>query len=137
VTGETNEVQASACPFCERIARSDYLAERGTCVAFADAHPLTNGHVLVVPRRHAPRLLQLTDEEATDLWDLALSLARGLKAGGREAEFNLGLNEGEAAGQTIGHVHLHLIPRRPGDVAEPRGGIRWIMPERARYWEDG
>jgi len=58
-----------------------------------------------------------------------------LLGGGGPAGFNIGVNVGEAAGQTVFHVHVHLIPRYAGDQKDPRGGVRWVLPERARYWE--
>ena len=90
--------------------------------------------MLVVPVRHEARLLSLGTDEADDLWQLALHVARNL--GDDDHDFNIGINEGPNAGQTIPHVHLHVIPRRPGDVEDPRGGVRWMIPRRAVYWED-
>ncbi len=105
-------------------------------MAFADTHPLTPGHTLVVPARHVPSLLLLSDDELRDLWLLALRVCRDMREEEPYLDFNLGVNEGPAAGQTIEHVHLHVIPRRSGDMRDPRGGIRWILPEKAPYWED-
>jgi len=104
-------------------------------VAFPDLHPLTPGHTLIVPVRHVARVLDLSDDERRDLWGLALETER-LLAQGDADDFNLAVNDGPAAGQTVGHLHLHVIPRRSGDVADPRGGVRWMMPERAVYWEE-
>ena len=125
---------APDCPFCARIAAGDYSARRSEAVAFPDLHPLTPGHTLIVPVRHVARLLELSDEERRDLWELAIETERKLAVGGAD-DFNLAVNDGLAAGQTIGHVHLHVIPRREGDVDDPRGGVRWMIPERAVYWE--
>ena len=123
----------SDCPFCSRIAAGDYTARQGGAVAFPDLFPLTPGHMLVAPVRHTPRLLSLSEEESDDLWILALSTARSL-LGGEVRAFNLGVNDGPHAGQTVPHVHLHVIPRRAGDVEDPRGGVRWMIPRRAVYW---
>jgi len=122
------------CPFCKRIAAGEYTDRRGSAVAFPDSYPLTPGHMLAVPVRHEARLLSLSTEEAGDLWDLALLVARNLVGDGQD--FNIGVNEGPDAGQTIPHAHLHVIPRRAGDVEDPRGGIRWMIPDRAVYWEE-
>jgi diadenosine tetraphosphate (Ap4A) HIT family hydrolase len=122
------------CPFCERIGRRDFNAERGRVVAFPDAHPLTPGHTLVVPRRHVSRLQDLEPDELTDLWLLGVAVCRDFEQEIGARDFNLGINAGRAAGQTIEHLHLHVIPRREGDVEDPRGGIRWVIPRRAEYW---
>ena len=127
-------MRVTECVFCQKIARGEIVAEGERSVAFADAHPLTPGHLLIVPTRHVARLLELSRDEVADLWLLAIGLADRNTEQWGTADFNIGLNEGPLAGQTIGHVHLHLIPRRAGDVTEARGGIRWIIPERAAYW---
>ena len=126
---------SSDCPFCSRIAAGDYSARSSEAVAFPDLHPLMPGHTLIVPVRHVARLLELSDEERRDLWELAIETERKLAVGGAD-DFNLAVNDGSAAGQTIGHVHLHVIPRREGDVDDPRGGVRWMIPGRAVYWEE-
>jgi diadenosine tetraphosphate (Ap4A) HIT family hydrolase len=123
------------CLFCERIAAGDLLAENALAAAFADAFPLTPGHALIVPRRHEPDFLALASDEQGAVWALVVPVRRRIEEYHRPDGYNLGVNVGAAAGQTIGHVHLHVIPRYRGDVTEPRGGIRWIIPERARYWD--
>jgi diadenosine tetraphosphate (Ap4A) HIT family hydrolase len=124
------------CPFCDRINARDHVAERATAVAFPDAFPLTPGHTLVVPRRHLALLSQFEPHELTDLWLLGTSLCSELAREHNASGFNLGINLGRSAGQTIEHLHLHVIPRYDGDAEDPRGGIRWVMPGRARYWLD-
>jgi diadenosine tetraphosphate (Ap4A) HIT family hydrolase len=125
----------AACPFCERIARGEVAHSEGSAVAFPDGYPLTQGHTLVVPRRHEPDYLALTDEETADMWRLARVVCRDLQEREGADGFNIGINVGRAAGQTVPHVHLHVIPRFEGDTDDPRGGVRWIVPSRARYWE--
>jgi diadenosine tetraphosphate (Ap4A) HIT family hydrolase len=78
----------------------------------------------------------LAPEEQSDLIHLATECKRILDAKYAPAGYNLGINDGAAAGQTVMHVHLHLIPRYDGDVPDPRGGIRWVLPDKAKYWED-
>ena len=125
------------CPFCDLIAtRQDLLADDAACVAFFDAFPLSPGHVLVVPRRHEPDFLALAPHECSAILRMAFDLRAVLESRFHPHGFNLGVNVGAAAGQTVGHAHLHLIPRYRGDVADPRGGIRWMIPERAPYWKD-
>lgn len=122
------------CPFCERIARRDFRYERGSAVGFPDAHPLTPGHTLVVPRRHLIHLDDFEPDELAELWLLGTIVCRDLQQELQTSAFNLGVNLERAAGQTVEHVHLHVIPRYEGDVEDPRGGIRWVIPDRARYW---
>jgi diadenosine tetraphosphate (Ap4A) HIT family hydrolase len=90
---------------------------------------------LVVSRRHEPDFLALDPAEQQAVLALAAEVAARLRAERAPDGYNLGVNVGAAAGQTVDHAHLHVIPRYRGDVADPRGGIRWIIPGRARYWE--
>ena len=132
-------VQPSECPLCRRIAAGDLLGRSpdDRVVAFRDAFPLAEGHTLVVPRRHEVDLLGLTREESAALWELAMDVAAQVRAESGADGLTVGVNVGEAAGQTVAHVHLHIVPRHVGDVPDPRGGIRWVIPERAAYWEPG
>lgn len=124
------------CPFCQRLAaHHGLIAATSLCAAFYDTTPLNPGHALVVPRRHEPDFLALTGDEHGDIMRTAAELRALLDQRYRPDGFNLGVNVGDAAGQTIAHAHLHLIPRFTGDVPEPRGGIRWLIPERAPYWD--
>ncbi len=113
------------------------MAENDLAVAFADAFPLSLGHCLVVPRRHEADFLALTSQEQAAVWALVAPVRRSIEGDRVPDGYNIGINVGEAAGQTVVHAHLHVIPRYRGDVADPRGGIRWIIPARARYWEAG
>lgn len=123
----------SPCPFCtlphERIADQ---SER--TVAIRDAFPVTPGHTLLIPIRHVGSFFELDDEEQDDLLRLLRRVRARLVAEFRPDGFNIGINDGSAAGQTVPHMHLHLIPRRLRDVADPRGGVRWVVPDKARYW---
>jgi diadenosine tetraphosphate (Ap4A) HIT family hydrolase len=128
-------VCAMGCLFCERLAAGDLVAENGLAGAFFDGFPLSPGHCLAVPRRHEPDFLALSAEEQTAVWALVPPVRRRIESDGRPDGYNIGINVGEAAGQTVSHAHLHVIPRYRGDVVDPRGGIRLIIPARARYWE--
>jgi diadenosine tetraphosphate (Ap4A) HIT family hydrolase len=125
------------CPFCQRLALPDLLAESDLAVAFKDGFPVSPGHALIVPRRHVADLFELTAEEQAALWQLLPEVKTRLDARHAPAGYNVGVNVGVAAGQTVGHVHVHLIPRYVGDVVDPRGGVRWVVPERAAYWKAG
>jgi diadenosine tetraphosphate (Ap4A) HIT family hydrolase len=121
------------CPFC-RLEKSRILLENESAIAFYDAFPVADGHTLIVPKRHFASLFDLPEEEQESLWRL-VALVRGrLMAELKPDGFNIGLNDGTAAGQTVLHAHVHVIPRRNGDVPDARGGIRWIIPNKAAYW---
>jgi diadenosine tetraphosphate (Ap4A) HIT family hydrolase len=121
------------CPFCD-FEPSRIVTASKSAIAFKDAFPLTEGHTLVVPRQHVESIYALPAEEHADLWAFVAEVRHFLIAELGVNAFNVGVNDGTAAGQTIEHAHIHVIPRRPGDVDDPRGGIRYIIPDKARYW---
>jgi diadenosine tetraphosphate (Ap4A) HIT family hydrolase len=108
--------------------------ENGTVLAVEDAHPVTPGHMLICTRRHAADWFAMTDLERQHADEL-LRVLRGQIAGedATVVGFNIGANCGEPAGQTVMHAHIHLIPRRLGDVAKPRGGVRGVVPAKQAY----
>lgn len=113
------------CLFCHTDTPDNrVIARSGTCYARADNYPASKGHTEVVPSRHVESALDLTDQEITDAW----RLLRQLAAQGDADGWTIGINEGRAAGRTVDHVHIHLIPRRFGDVPDPRGGVRNVLP---------
>jgi diadenosine tetraphosphate (Ap4A) HIT family hydrolase len=126
-------VNQPACPFCV-LPKERVLLETETTLAFFDGYPVTEGHALVIPKRHMASVFDLPSDELAALWT-QVSVVRKLLAEnyGPDA-FNIGVNDGAAAGQTVPHAHIHVIPRRNGDVVDPRGGVRWIIPEKAKYW---
>jgi diadenosine tetraphosphate (Ap4A) HIT family hydrolase len=121
------------CPFCN-LAPETILAEGPLALAVRDSYPLNPGHALIVPRRHVASWFDATAAEREEMLRLADDARRIIVERHAPDAFNLGINDGPAAGQTVAHLHLHLIPRYEGDVADPRGGVRWIIPERAAYW---
>ena len=124
------------CPFCDLPPQRIVRKSEG-CIAFADAYPVSPGHTLVIPKRHVASFFETTAEERSELFSL-LDWCRGeLIARHNVAGFNIGINDGKAAGQTVMHLHIHLIPRYAGDKADPRGGVRWIFPDKADYWSHG
>jgi diadenosine tetraphosphate (Ap4A) HIT family hydrolase len=123
------------CVFCARVAAGDFLCENEAAVAFMDVFPLSPGHSLIMPRRHEPDFLRLTADEGAAVWHLLSPVRDLLEQKFRPDGYNLGVNVGLAAGQTVDHAHLHVVPRYAGDVPEPRGGIRWIIPAKAAYWQ--
>lgn len=103
-------------------------------VVIRDAYPIATGHTLVLPRRHVGSFFDLELVEREAMLRLLDAARRELDGTLHPAGYNIGVNDGPAAGQTVPHVHMHLIPRFVGDQADPRGGVRWIFPERADYW---
>jgi diadenosine tetraphosphate (Ap4A) HIT family hydrolase len=121
------------CPFCE-VPDSAVLRSTTHALAIRDRFPVAPGHVLVVPRRHVASVFELSLDEWHDLWALVRDVRRSVTEFHDADGSNVGVNDGTAAGQTVEHAHVHLIPRREGDVEDPRGGVRWVVPSRADYW---
>jgi diadenosine tetraphosphate (Ap4A) HIT family hydrolase len=97
-------------------------------IAFTDGYPVAPGHTLVIPRRHVASIFDLAPEERTALWDLVAHIRGPLVQALHPDGFNIGINDGTAAGQTVMHAHVHLISRWTGDIPDPRGGVRWVIP---------
>jgi diadenosine tetraphosphate (Ap4A) HIT family hydrolase len=125
----------AGCPFCDRISVGSSVAyAEPFAVAFPDGFPVADGHLLVVPRRHLARLEELEAEEWLGVFGLVRQVCRELAGHGGVVGLNIGVNSGAAAGQTVEHAHVHVIPRRHGDVEDPRGGVRGVIAARADYW---
>lgn len=123
----------ASCPFCALPAeRILLLADEALVIR--DAFPVSPGHTLVVPRRHIGSFFELTDTERACMVELPAQAKAELDLSFQPHGFNIGINEGAAAGQTVPHLHLHLIPRYRGDAPDPRGGVRWVLPAKAKYW---
>ena len=121
------------CAFCA-LAPGRIILANDLALAFRDAFPLSPGHTLIIPRRHAASFFDITKAERDAVLSLLDAARTGLDAEYHPDGYNIGVNDGPAAGQTVGHLHLHLIPRYTGDREDPRGGIRWIISEKAKYW---
>ncbi|MBU5638973.1 HIT family protein [Geomonas sp. Red69] len=124
----------ATCPFC-RPDPAKVLLENELAFAFYDGFPVTLGHTLVVPKRHVASFFDISSEEQAALFDLVGKVRELLLEQHAPDAFNIGINDGVAAGQTVLHLHIHLIPRYAGDTEDPRGGVRWIMPVKAPYWK--
>jgi diadenosine tetraphosphate (Ap4A) HIT family hydrolase len=122
------------CPFCtlppERIIDSNNLA-----LVIRDGYPISPGHTLVIPKRHIGSWFEITQAEQQALLDLLAKAKAVLVTEFNPDGYNIGINDGPTAGQTVPHLHMHLIPRYKGDQEDPRGGVRWIIPGKAKYWE--
>ncbi len=129
-------VMSKDCLFCHVLVtdRQRIIAENDLCSAIRDGFPVTDGHTLVIPKRHAETFFDLTEEEVLACNRLLHEQRRAILRSDKSVQgFNIGMNAGEAAGQTQFHCHIHLIPRRLGDVENPRGGIRHVIPGKGFY----
>ena len=121
------------CPFCT-LPASRIIDRNEAGFVVRDAYPVTPGHTLVLPQRHVGTFFETTAEERSGLLSLLDSAKQRLDVEFAPAGYNIGINDGAAAGQTVSHLHIHLIPRYPLDQDDPRGGVRWVIPEKAKYW---
>ena len=121
------------CLFChlpfERIVAANEFG-----VVIRDAYPISPGHTLVIPRRHLGSFFDLEITEKNGLLNLLDQAKNTLDFEMKPKGYNVGINDGAVAGQTILHLHIHLIPRFEGDQKDARGGVRWIFPDKADYW---
>jgi ATP adenylyltransferase len=119
------------CPFCN--LESEKILECELSFAIYDGFPVNEGHALIIPKRHTANYFDLSLEEQKDCIELLNQVKGIVQEKYNPAGFNVGININEAAGQTVPHVHIHLIPRYEGDVEEPRGGVRGVIPEKRSY----
>ncbi len=121
------------CIFCD-IETSRIVAENDLAYAIYDGYPVTELHTLIIPKRHAETYFELTKEEREACHQLLVKLKDQIQLEDSAVDgFNIGTNNGESAGQTIFHCHIHLIPRRPGDMDNPKGGVRGVIPGKQQY----
>ena len=125
VSGDMN------CPFCS----SDRVVEgqNAHAIAVRDTYPVSTGHTLVIPRQHVADITELPSEAYDACFQLVRQTIEILRTENSSDGFNIGVNIGAAAGQTVFHAHIHVIPRYSGDVDKPRGGVRCVIPEKQNY----
>ena len=121
------------CPFCHPDAERELITESAQAYAISDKYPVSDGHALVLPKRHVPSYFALHPTEQAACWMLAQRVQMLLRARYHPDGFNVGINTGTAAGQTVPHAHIHIIPRYEGDVEHPNGGVRGVIPGAADY----
>lgn len=119
-------------PFLSR-PQSEWIASNDLAFAILDGYPVNPGHVLVIPKRLVSTWWEATREEQVAILDLLEVVKRQLDESHGPDGYNIGVNAGEAAGQTVFHLHVHLIPRYRGDMDDPRGGVRHVIPSRGNY----
>ena len=124
-----------SCYFCT-INQSSIIDSNDHGMVVRDGYPISLGHCLVISKRHIQSFFELTIAERGALMALLEAAKLTLDAEYHPDGYNIGINDGAEAGQTIPHLHIHLIPRYQGDCEDPRGGVRWIVPHKAKYWMD-
>lgn len=122
----------STSPFLAR-PRSDWVASNSLAFAIRDLYPVAPGHTLIVPHRLVATWFEATRDEKVAIIDLIEVVKETLQGEFRPDGYNVGFNAGEAAGQTVMHLHVHVIPRYRGDVEDPRGGVRHVIPGKGNY----
>ena len=124
----------SNCLFCT-IPQDRIIDSNEFGVAIRDGYPISPGHTLIIPKRHVGSWFSISSDERLGLEDLLCKAKDVLQQEFKPDGYNIGINDGLAAGQTVPHLHVHLIPRYNGDQDDPRGGVRWIIPNKAKYWK--
>jgi diadenosine tetraphosphate (Ap4A) HIT family hydrolase len=133
--GTLFNVQKPDCLFCDfgNPERNSIIVETELAYARWDDFPASKGHAGVVPKRHVESYFDLSDDELLAIYGLSKQVKEIADAKYYPDAYNIGVNDGEAAGRTIHHCHVHLIPRYVGDVENPRGGVRHIIPGKGNY----
>lgn len=126
-------MKGSDCLFCH-LDDKVIIDEHNSMIAIEDKFPVTPGHTLIIPKAHRCDYFELSHEEVSDLSTFLQRMRESiLRRDASITGFNIGMNCGESAGQTVFHCHVHLIPRRDGDCRNPKGGVRGVIPERQQY----
>ena len=122
------------CVFCKQfIQNREPIFENKLAIAYFDEFPVSKGHILIITKRHAATFFDITDEEQIAVIGLLNKCKKYIDEKYNPNGYNVGLNCGAAAGQSVMHIHMHLIPRYKGDVDNPRGGVRWVIPKKKNY----
>lgn len=121
------------CKFCEFFKEKKFDLENELAFAFWDANPVSKGHSIVMTKRHVRDFFETTKEERIAIFELIDKAKNIIDEKYKPTGYNIGMNCGVSAGQTVMHIHVHLIPRYDGDVENPRGGVRGVIPEKKDY----
>jgi len=120
------------CIFCN-IEKERIINENEVAFAIYDSFPVSQGHILVIPKKHINNYFEADSQTKDELWKLIDECKEIVDKKFNPAGYNIGINCGEAAGQTVMHLHIHLIPRYKGDIENPRGGVRGVIPDKRIY----
>lgn len=130
-----DKIMSNDCIFC--ILREErVICECDYTKTFIDTYPASLGHTLIVPKRHFTTYFEATKEELLAIGKAVQNAKKILDEEFSPDGYNIGVNNGQAAGQSVMHLHVHLIPRYKGDVEDPKGGVRWVLKNKANYWDD-
>ena len=121
-----------SCPFCN-VADNDVVLKGDLCFAIYDRFPVNKGHILIIPHRHFSDYFDATPEEKREIISLIDEAKKLIEEKYNPDGFNIGINVGKYAGQTVMHMHVHLIPRYKGDIDDPTGGVRGVIPRKRKY----
>jgi len=121
------------CPFCNPDTERELIVESATAYAMFDMFPVNDGHALIIPKKHCTNYFDLTFKEQSACWFVLNKVKEIVEKRFNPNGFNVGININETAGQTVSHVHIHLIPRYKGDVENTRGGVRAVIPNKQKY----
>jgi ATP adenylyltransferase len=130
---QVSRLNRAECPFCHPDPERELLSESATVYALLDRYPVSPGHALIIPKQHVNSYFELSDRVRTACWLMVSRVQTILSQRFQPEGFNVGINVGAVAGQTVPHVHIHLIPRYPGDVPNPVGGVRNVIPGKGDY----
>ena len=128
-----------SCPFCEIVSGPNHarvIVQNEHAFLIRDGFPVSDGHSLIIPKRHTGSFFDATLDERQALLGLVDQAKLLIDQEFAPDAYNIGINDGPAAGQTVPHLHIHLIPRYEEGVIDPRGGVRWVVPEKADYWSN-
>ncbi len=118
------------CIFCDE---PEIVIENDLAFAHYDGYPVSPGHCLIITRRHIAEYFQATTEEKAAIWALVDEMKTIIDRDYNPDGYNVGINVGEAGGQSVRHIHIHMIPRYIGDMENPRGGVRGVIPHKQKY----
>jgi len=130
---QIQHVENLSCPFCTPVPERELIVESAMVYSMLDKFPVSSGHALIIPKRHTASYFDLSFKEQSACFFMLNKVKEILQKRFNPDGFNVGINIGETSGQTVPHVHIHLIPRYNGDVEEPRGGVRGVIPEKRSY----
>jgi diadenosine tetraphosphate (Ap4A) HIT family hydrolase len=131
---QRKENEISSCPFCAPNEKMELISESAICYSIFDNFPVNQGHALIIPKRHISNYFELNRKEQYALILMMGFVKTRIEKMYNPDGFNIGINVGKSAGQTIDHVHIHVIPRYNGDVSDPSGGIRCVIPGKQKYF---